>query len=125
VAETVARFQETGIPVSLFIDPVEAQIDAAARSGAKVIELHTGPYSDAETEADEGRALEALRQGAHRAASLGLRVHAGHGLRTDNVAAVTALPEVEECSIGHWIVGRALSVGMETAVMEMQEAMRG
>ena len=54
-----------------------------------------------------------------------MRVHAGHGLRADNVGAVTALPEIEECSIGHWIVSRALSVGMETAVMEMLEAMRG
>jgi len=125
VAPVVDRFQEQGIPVSLFVDPVEEQLDAAAKSGARFVELHTGPYADATSEEDEAREFERLRAAAAAAAGLGLRVNAGHGLRTDNVGPVAALPEVEELSIGHFIVARAVLVGIERAVREMREAIRG
>lgn len=124
VAEVVTAFQEAGIPVSLFIDPEPEQIEASERAGARAVELHTGPYSDAPSEEVLGRELERLRTAASMAAKLGLRVHAGHGLRRDNVGPVAAIPEVEEMSIGHSIVARALQVGMEGAVREMREAMR-
>jgi pyridoxine 5-phosphate synthase len=125
VAPVVERYQEALIPVSLFVDPVQEQIEAAARTGARFVELHTGPYSDAPGEPAEQRELARLREAAALAAGLGLRVNAGHGLRTDNVRPVAALPEVEELSIGHWLVARAVAVGMERAVREMKEAMRG
>ena len=123
IAPVVERYQEALIPVSLFVDPEERQIEAAARTGARFVELHTGRYADAPGEEVLARELEGLRTAAHRAASLGLRVNAGHGLRLDNVAEVAAIREVEELSIGHAIVGRALHVGMEQAVREMRERM--
>jgi pyridoxine 5-phosphate synthase len=125
VAPVVARLQEVGIPVSLFVDPDEKQIEAAARAGARFVELHTGPYSDATRRRDVAHELVRLREGASIAANLGLRVNAGHGLRTDNVGPVAAIPAVEELSIGHWLVARSLFIGMEQAVREMKEAMRG
>jgi pyridoxine 5-phosphate synthase len=125
VTEVVQRFQERGIDVSLFVDPEVGQIEAAARAGARFVELHTGRYADAVDEADAARELEALRAAAARAGELGLRVNAGHGLRVDNVRAVAAIDQVEELSIGHSIVARAIAIGIEAAVREMKEAMRG
>lgn len=125
VTGVVTRFQERGIPVSLFLDPEPTQIEAAAATGARTIELHTGPYSDARSHAEEALELDKLIAGARLAAERGLRVNAGHGLRTDNVGSVAAIGAVEELSIGHFLVARAISVGMERAVREMQEAMRG
>jgi len=125
VQAVVARLGEAGVPASLFVDPDEAQIEAAARTGARFVELHTGPYSDAESESDAARELQRLATGAAIATRHGLRVNAGHGLRTDNVAPVAAIPQVEELSIGHAIVARALQVGIEDAVREMRAAMAG
>ena len=125
VTSVVQRFQEQGIPVSLFIDPEIPQVEAAARSGARTVELHTGRYADAPSEAEEARELEALRVAAAKAGEIGLRVHAGHGLRVDNVHTIATIPEVEELSIGHAIISRSLSIGMEAAVREMREAMDG
>jgi pyridoxine 5-phosphate synthase len=125
VSRVVQTFQEAGVPVSLFVDPDAAQLEAAARTGARIVELHTGRYSDAPNEEVAGRELARLVSAAREAAALGLRVHAGHGLRRDNVRAIAAIPELEELSIGHAIVARALQVGMESAVREMREAMRG
>ena len=111
--------------MSLFVDPHDAQIEAAAKTGALIVELHTGAYADAPNEGVAARELETLCKAAGFAAELGLKVHAGHGLRLDNVGGVTAIEEVEELSIGHSIVARALHVGMEAAVREMREAIRG
>ncbi len=124
VTQTVQAFQEAGIPVSLFIDPDPRQLEAAAASGARHVELHTGPYSDATTEGQRARELERLRAACHHALQLGLRVKAGHGLRLDNVGPIAALPGMEMLSIGHSIIGHAIYVGMEQAVREMKEAMR-
>jgi len=124
VTETVQRFQEAGIPVSLFVDPDPRQLEAAAKSGARHVELHTGPYSDATSEEQRARELERLRAACQHALHLGLRVKAGHGLRLDNVGPIAALPGMEMLSIGHSIIGHAIYVGMEQAVREMREAMR-
>ncbi len=125
VAGVVAQLREDGISVSLFVDPVEAQLEAAAAVGAQFVELHTGPYSDAESEEATVDELQRLRVGAAFAERRGLRVNAGHGLRVDNVGAVAAIPQIEELSIGHAVVARALSLGIEGAVREMREAIRG
>jgi len=125
VAATVATFQEKGIPVSLFIEPDPAQLEAAARTGARFVELHTGRYAEATNEEAAAKELVALQKAAHAAVRLGLRVNAGHGLRVDNVGPVASIPEIEELSIGHAIIARALFIGMEGAVREMREATRG
>ena len=109
-----------GVTVSLFIDPEEDQIRASAESGADAVELHTGRYANAHGE-DAQRELASLRKGAELAHSLGLVVHAGHGLTYTNVAPVARLPHVEELNIGHSIVSRAVFVGIGRAVREMKE----
>lgn len=124
IRAVVAELQEVGIPVSLFIDPEDGAIEAAASTGTRFVELHTGRFCDAEDEEVCCRELDAIAQAANKACELGLRVNAGHGLRLDNVGAVSSIPEIEELSIGHSIIGRALHVGMADAVSEMKEAMR-
>jgi len=111
----VREFQERGIEVSLFVDPVAAQLEASRRTGATVIELHTGTYANS----GRSRDSDALRQAAAQGRALGLSVAAGHGLDYDNVQAVLDIPEIEELNIGFSIISRALSVGLERAVREM------
>lgn len=124
VARAVRRLSEAGIRVSLFIDPDPEQVDAAHASGAPVIELHTGTYADA-PESRRGAELQRLREACERAHGLGLTVNAGHGLHYRNVAAVARLPHMHELNIGHSIVARAIFVGLEAAVREMRELIRG
>ena len=121
VKNSVKRLSQAGIIVSLFIDPVEKQIEAAAKSGATFIELHTGTYANARDEASINKHLKQLQAGAHMALSLGLRVNAGHGLNYRNVLPVACIPGMEELNIGHAIVARALFVGLREAVREMKE----
>ncbi len=119
----VTRLAEAGSRVSLFIAADPAQIDAAAYTGAAVVELHTGAFCDAmregRTSEAEG-ALEALCAGAAQAAGLGLEVHAGHGIDYETVSPVAAIPEVAELNIGHFLVGEAIFVGLAEAVGEMR-----
>ena len=98
------------------------QVEAAKRSGASVIELHTGTYAEA-TGGHRARELGRLTAAARRAASLGLEVHAGHGLTFANVSAVAAIPEVAELNIGHFLIGEAVFTGLATAVSEMKRLM--
>ncbi len=121
--EALPRLHEAGALVSLFVDPDEAQIAAAAELGADFVELHTGAYANA-TGGLREEELSRLRLAAEQAHGLGLRVNAGHGLDYDNVVAVAALPHLEELNIGHSMVGRAVFVGVEAAVREMLEAMK-
>lgn len=125
IRDAVDRLRQAGIKTSLFIDPDEAAIAAAADLGAEAVELHTGSYANAWS---PGRVpvseLDRLREGAERGAALGLRVHAGHGLTYENVAPIAGLPVVEELNIGHSVVSRAVLVGMERAVSEMKEILR-
>jgi pyridoxine 5-phosphate synthase len=120
----VTQLQTAGIPVSLFIDADPAQIQASAKSGAKFIELHTGSYAEAKGDA-QVKELDHLKRGCELAIELGLRVNAGHGLTYWNVYPVAQLPGMEELNIGHTIISRAVLVGMERAVHEMKQAIRG
>src|SRR5215471_4753231 len=122
IATAVARLRERGIRVSLFVDPDVAQLEASAAAGATVVELHTGAYADAAGGA-AARELERLRVAAVRAASLGLTVHAGHGLNYHNVAPIAAIPEIVELNIGHAIVAQALFDGLAAAVAKMKALM--
>jgi pyridoxine 5-phosphate synthase len=119
VRDACRDLAEQGIRVSLFIDADRAQIDAAARTGAPVIELHTGRYAEAGPIAAAAE-LEKLRAAAAYAGDKGLHVNAGHGLHYENVQAVAAIPEIAELNIGHAIVARAIFVGMARAVREMK-----
>lgn len=122
LGESVAELAAAGIRVSLFIDPEERQVDAARATGAPVIELHTGAYAEA-SGGKRARELQRLQQAARHAASLGLTVHAGHGLDYHNVQPVAAIPQIVELNIGHAIVGRALFSGLAAAVREMKSLM--
>ena len=117
-----ARLGAAGIRVALFIDAEAAQIEAAAAARVPMIELHTGVYADS-SGAAQARELERLREAARYAASLGLTVHAGHGLNYHNVAPVAAISEVVELNIGHAIVARALFTGLSAAIGEMKALM--
>ena len=116
----LARLHDAGIRTSLFIDPDPESITRSREVGADAIELHTGTYAHSP---GEGPALDALRSGARLGASLGLAVHAGHGLTTANVGPVASIPDVEELNIGHHVISRAIFVGLDAAVREMRAAM--
>lgn len=126
LTEFIAPLAGAGARVSLFIGHDPRQIEAASRSGAAVIELHTGHYSDlhAMGQLDEAEAeLEALRRAAAMADELGLEVHAGHGLTFDNVAPVAAMPQVRELNIGHFLIGEAVFMGLGAAIEDMRRRM--
>jgi pyridoxine 5-phosphate synthase len=123
VAAAVAALGAAGIRVSLFIDPEAAQIEAARRAGAPVIELHTGAYAEAQGGA-QAREFERLRHAAQLAASVGLIVNAGHGLHYHNVEPIAAIPEIIELNIGHSIIARAVFDGLPKAVRDMKDLMR-
>ena len=120
VASVVEKLKEGGIAkLSIFINPDPEQLRAAAKTGADVVELHTGHYAEAQEENEKEKELSRLEEAARVAKDLGFEVHAGHGLSYENVEPVAAIPEIEEFSIGHAITGRALMVGMKEAVREM------
>ena len=108
------------IEVSLFIDPVEAQVREAARLGASAIEIHTGSYANASGKR-KGKELSRIRGAARLGRELGLRIHAGHGLNYENIFPLLAAPEIIEFNIGHSIVSRAMFVGIARAVQEMKK----
>ena len=115
----VTNLQAAGIPVSLFVDPDDIQLEACKATGARWVELHTGTYAEAswDRQPDE---LARLTEATVLARSLGLRVNAGHGLTYQNVEPVAAIDGMEELNIGHTIVARALAVGLQAAVSEMR-----
>lgn len=121
----VDTLQAANIPVSLFIDADDRQIQAAATVKAKFIELHTGSYAEAKDEQSQAKELAILKAGCEQAIASELRVNAGHGLTYWNVAPVAYLPGMEELNIGHTIISRAVLVGMERAVREMKQAIQG
>lgn len=125
MSEIVAKLQDSDIPVSLFIDPDSAQIEAAAKLQAKFIELHTGSYAEALSEASRQQELALLAKGCENAIAAGIRVNAGHGLTYWNVYPVACIAGMEELNIGHSIISRAVLVGLERAVREMKQAMQG
>ncbi|MGB1416524.1 MAG: pyridoxine 5'-phosphate synthase [Synechococcus sp.] len=115
----IDQLQSHNIPVSLFVDPDQTQLEACQRSGARWVELHTGAYADAEW-SRQPQELARLSEGCAVAQQLGLRVNAGHGLTYQNVEPIAALDGMEELNIGHTIVARALVVGLEQAVRDMK-----
>lgn len=126
LAAYIAPLRDAGIRVSMFIGHDPRQIEASARIGAAVVELHTGHYSELHADGHEAEAdaeLAALREGAAMAAALGLEVHAGHGLTFDNVAPVAAFPQVMELNIGHFLIGEAVFMGLGPAIEEMRRRM--
>ncbi len=115
----VGKLKESGIAVSFFVDPDVVQVERAKAVGADIVEIHTGIFAEA-TDADEiQRELEKVRVAAIAAREMGLRVHGGHGLTYRNVQAIAEINEIEELSIGHSVVSRAVLVGMDLAVREM------
>jgi pyridoxine 5-phosphate synthase len=120
VRDGVARLQERGIHVSLFIDPDKAQIEAAREAGARGIEIHTGRYCNAAGAAREAE-RRAIADAASLARSLELEVHGGHGLDYENVLPIAAIAEIVELNIGHSIIARAVLVGIDQAVREMKK----
>lgn len=124
VDHAVKRLQAFGSEVSLFIDPDFKQIDAAVAVGAPAIELHTGCYADATTDAAQAFELQRIRQAAEYAANLGLIVNAGHGLHYHNVKPIARIKQLHELNIGHAIVARALFSGLKHAVKDMRQLMR-
>jgi pyridoxine 5-phosphate synthase len=126
LAHFIAPLRDAGCRVSIFIAADKKQIEAAHRIGAEVIELHTGAYCDYHAEGNfeaRDRELEALRDMSAYAHSLGLEVHAGHGLTYDTVAPIAAFPEVRELNIGHFLIGEAIFRGLTPAVQEMRRLM--
>ena len=120
----IRRFHDKGILVSLFIDPVVRQVDAAREVESDMIEIHTGEYAEATSGAPRKLLLKKIKTIADYGKSLGLGVNAGHGLNYHNVGPVAHIPAIDEMSIGHAIVSRALSVGLERAVKEMRGLVR-
>lgn len=124
VKNCVDQLNAAGIRVSLFIDPDVMQLDAAARMGAPVVELHTGAYAEAEHKDQQELEYERIRQAAEHGVSLGLIVNAGHGLHYHNVQRIAAIPQIAELNIGHAIVAQALFVGLKEAVKEMKQLLQ-
>lgn len=122
----VARLKEAGIRVSLFIEPDERQIEAAAAIGSDIVELHTGAYCERALEENArelAKEMERLRVAARIAADAGLEVHAGHGLTYNTVSPVARIPQVVELNIGHFLIGEAIFGGLHSAVRRMRALM--
>lgn len=122
--QIIRELRASDIRVSLFVDPTREQVMMAAKLEADAVELNTGVYADIPFGSDPNLELGRLKEAAKRAANLGLRVLAGHGLNLRNVGPIAAIHEIEELNIGHSIMARAIQIGMEPAVKEMLDALR-
>jgi pyridoxine 5-phosphate synthase len=122
IRDACSRLADAGIRVSLFVDPEQAQLDAAKAAGAPVVELHTGRYADTEDDAEQEE-LERIRASARYASDIGLIVNAGHGLHYGNVGPIAGIETVAELNIGHAIVSRAVFDGLTAAVRDMKDLM--
>ena len=126
LAHFIAPLRDAGCRVSIFIAADRPQIDAAARIGAQVVELHTGAYCDAHAAGDTATRdaeLAKIAEMATHAHALGLEVHAGHGLTYDTVGPIAGLPEIRELNIGHFLIGEAIFRGLSPAIAEMRRRM--
>lgn len=122
----IRALAEAGIRVSLFVEPEPGVMDAAKALGAPVVELHTGSYCEAFVAGDRAeveRELGRIRRAAEHGAGLGLEIHAGHGLTTDSVGPVAAIPQIRELNIGHALIADAIFVGLRQAIQDMRVAM--
>lgn len=122
--KVIARMTKKNIPVSLFIDPDSAQIQASKEVGATFVEIHTGRYADATSEEETDKEFELIAAAAEEAYEAGLRVYAGHGLNYVNAGRIAALPTIEELSIGHAVMARAIFTGLDQAIREMVDICR-
>lgn len=120
--KTVKRLQDNGSEVSLFVEPDKKIIEASAKTGARVIELHTGAFCDATDPDKAEQLLKKLIAGAKQAHSLGLQVNAGHGINLDTISGILTVPHLDTLNIGHSIIARAVFQGLENAVREMLAA---
>jgi pyridoxine 5-phosphate synthase len=123
LAPAVARLRDAGIRVSLFIEPDLAQIDAAVKLGAPVVELHTGRFCDLMDAGEErltALELQRIREAARQGAAAGLEIHAGHGLTYDSVGRIARMPEIRELNIGHFLIGEAIFIGLAASIREMR-----
>lgn len=125
IRDVVTELQRHDIEVSLFIDPDSAQIEAAHETGADKIEIHTGEYANAHDARKRQECLDTIRAAAELGAELGMGVNAGHGLNYLNISPIRLIPQIEEVSIGHALLSRALFVGLERAVQEMLALTKG
>lgn len=123
IKEAVARLSDAGVRVSLFVDADPKQLEASARVGAPVIEIHTGHYADLPSEAERQAELERIKAAVDLGVELGLQVNAGHGLHYHNVTPIAAIPAIRELNIGHAIVAQAVFSGLHEAVVEMKRLM--
>jgi pyridoxine 5-phosphate synthase len=125
IAPVIARLKANGTRVSCFIDPDPAQAAAAAAAGSQVVELHVGAYCEAVRHGspEASALLERIRTAAREAAALGLEVHAGHGIDYETVGAISAVPEVVELNIGHFLIGEAIFIGLTAAIQRMRALM--
>ena len=121
VSDVVKRLSDAGVSVSLFLDPDPRQIDAAAELGVDAVELHTGQYALARSDAEQQKELETITAVGATIRQAGITLHAGHGLTYRNVKPIAAVHQMHELNIGHSIVARALMVGFQQAVREMKE----
>jgi pyridoxine 5-phosphate synthase len=124
IREAISEMHRHDIEVSLFVDPLPEQIEAAREVEADVIEIHTGQFANARSTEEQLQLLEGVREAAGRARSLGLGVNAGHGLNYLNMPLIMTVQEIEEVSIGHAILARAIFTGLERAVRDMRDVMR-
>lgn len=124
ITDACARLADAGIKVSLFIDADLQQIDAAKRTGAPVIEIHTGHYADAENSTKSQQLLNAITVACEHADNMGLQVNAGHGLNRQNIHDIACLSTVRELNIGHAIIADSVFMGLEKAVAEFKKLMR-
>ena len=119
----ITRLKQAGIRVSLFVDADADELRASAAIGADIVELHTGRYCDATIANERNEELSRIEAGAKIASSLGLEVHAGHGLSYDNVGDISRIPEIVELNIGHFLMGAAIFTGLEEAIGSMRALM--
>jgi pyridoxine 5-phosphate synthase len=122
LAPIVSALGAARIRVSMFIEPNRRQLDASKSLGAPVVELHTGAYANA-TGAERERFLEKISEAAAYGESIGLEIHAGHGLTYENVKPIAAIPQIRELNIGHFLIGEAMFVGLEASIREMRRLM--
>ena len=121
----IDRLKKVGIQVSLFIDADPRQVSASKASGADLVEIHTGKYSDARDEEAQKKEFHRIARAISQAHKLGLRTNIGHGLDYRNVSPFSSIPQIEDYSIGHSIIARAVLVGLDRAVREMKELIKG
>ncbi|MFZ1729297.1 MAG: pyridoxine 5'-phosphate synthase [Bacteroidota bacterium] len=125
VAHAVRFLHENDIEVSIFVDPLDDQIEACAEAGADIIELHTGEFANARSEEEMLEQLERIKSAAAYAKTLGLGVNAGHGINYVNIRYILPIREIDELSIGHALIARAMFVGLPKAVEDMVRLVRG